>query len=368
MTRPLATPQRRITTHVETLHGEVCIYEWTTKTVHALNPAAARVWELCDGRTTIEEMIVSVGRDLHTPGATAIVGHALRQFDRAGLLEPGSLPPVAPLVSRRALLRRIGVAASIPVVSSIVAPTPLDAQSSRTQFFFVTGGPQSFTVPAGITSLQVDVFGAIGGSLAFSSGLVGVAPGGRVGATLPVAPLEVLTIVVGGLGSGFAGFNGGGAPGANGGLGGGGASEIRRGGVRLVVAGGGGGWGLGIGESNSGQGGAGGLIGGTGTGTCGGGGGGGTQVAGGAGGTGGSGGASGSPGVSGTGGKGADGVGAGVGGSGGGGGYFGGGGGGACGVAGGGGGGGGGSSYTDPSATGVVHSQAGGDGLIILSW
>jgi Coenzyme PQQ synthesis protein D (PqqD)/Glycine rich protein len=368
MTRPLTTPQRRITTHVETLHGELCIYEWTTKTVHALNPAAARVWEMCDGRTTIEEMTARIRRDCDLPRAAVIVEHALTQFKRAGLLEPGSLVHVAPLVSRRALLRRIGAAAAIPVVTSIVAPAPLAAQSGNTRMFF--GGTASFTVPAGVISLTVDVRGASGGVVTFPPFFVShFVGGGRVEATLPVTPLEVLTIIVGGLPNPSGGFNGGGDPGANGGAGGGGASEIRRGGVRLVVAGGGGGWGPGATEADGGPAGAGGgLIGGTATGTCGGGGGGGTQVAGGAGGTGGSGGASGSPGVSGTGGKGADGVGAGVGGSGGGGGYFGGGGGGACGVAGGGGGGGGGSSYTDPSATGVVHTQGAGNGMIILSW
>ena len=143
-------PRRRDTAHVETLHGELCIYEWTTKTVHALNPAAARVWELCDGSTTIEEMTAAVGRHLNAPGARSIVEHALTQFDRAGLLEPGTLAGVGPLLSRRALLRRIGVAAAIPIVTSIVAPTPLAAQSGgNTVQFNFTGGAQSFTVPAG---------------------------------------------------------------------------------------------------------------------------------------------------------------------------------------------------------------------------
>src|SRR5262245_65700540 len=59
-------PKRRISTHVETLHGELCIYEWRTKTVHALNPAAARVSELCDGVTTVDPRIVPMWRIGHT--------------------------------------------------------------------------------------------------------------------------------------------------------------------------------------------------------------------------------------------------------------------------------------------------------------
>src|SRR5262245_42470742 len=110
-----SSPRRITTTHVETLRGELCIYEWTTKTVHALNPAAARVWELCDGRTTIDEMIAAHG---DVPDATLIVQHALAQFERAGLLESDSRLDAAPLVSRRALLRNVGVAAAIPIVTS----------------------------------------------------------------------------------------------------------------------------------------------------------------------------------------------------------------------------------------------------------
>jgi hypothetical protein len=355
-------PKRRGTTHVEVLHGELCIYEWTTKTVHALNPAATRVWEMCDGSTTVDDMIAAVRRNLNAPGATAIVQHALTQFDRAGLLEPGTLAGVGPLVSRRALLRRIGAAAAIPVVTSIVAPTPLAAQSGNTVTFNFTGGVQSFVVPAGVTVLNVDVQGAGGGGP--SPGPTPGGNGGRVQAALPVTPGETLTIMVGGSGT-AGGFNGGGPPGGLG-FNGGGASDIRRGATRLIVAGGGGGSpNL---ELSGGGGSGGGLVGGSGSGLCGTGGGGGTQSAGGTGGVGD--GTTGSPGTSGTGGQGgAAPAGWTLGGSGGGGGFFGGGGGGGCignrGTAGG-----GGSSFTDPSATSIVHTQGfkSGNGLIILSW
>jgi hypothetical protein len=271
------------------------------------------------------------------------------------------LAGAGPLLSRRALLRRIGVAAAIPLVTSIVAPTPLAAQSGSTVQFNITGAPQSFTVPAGITSLQVDLLGGSGAGEATTSFTAG--PAGRVQATLPVTPGETLTIMVGtpGGNGGAGGFNGGGA-GANGGFGGGGASDIRRSSTRLIVAGGGGAGGP-LAGGNGGAGGT--LVGGPGTGGCGGGLGG-TQSAGGAGGSGS--GTAGSPGTSGTGGQGAPPTAPSViGGSGGGGGFFGGGGGGACGLNAGAAGGGG-SSFTDPSATGVVHTQGFGIPRIIISW
>jgi len=176
-------PKRRSTTHVEMLHGELCIYEWTTKTVHALNPAAARVWEMCNGRTTIDEMTAALDP---APGAESIVRHALAQFERAGLLEEESVAGTVPLLSRRAMLGRVGIAAAIPVVTSIVAPAPLAAQSGTSQQFNFTGAAQPFTVPAGVTSITVDVVGAHGSGTSGPPSFGG--DGGRVQATLPVTP------------------------------------------------------------------------------------------------------------------------------------------------------------------------------------
>jgi hypothetical protein len=319
---------------------------------------------MCDGRTSVAAMIAAVRGAVDASGAEAIVQHALAEFARAGLLEAETLADVPAALSRRALLRRIGTAAAIPIVTSLAAPAPLAAQSgANTQTFNFTGAPQSFTVPAGVTALQVDARGSRG-TLFIMSNPPGT--GGRVQATLPVTPGEVLTIMVGGEGNWFAGtggFNGGGG----GAYGGGGASDIRRGSLRVIVAGGGGGGGL----DGGGGGNGGGLNGGDGTGTCGVGGGGGTQAAGGAAGAGGLGGPPGTAGSSGTGGDGAIAPLA-IAGGGGGGGYFGGGGGGACATVwgGSGGGGGGGSSYTDPSATAVIHTQGfnATAGSVTLSW
>ena len=52
-------PHRSATTHSETLNDEMCVYEWTNGEVHALNPTAARVWQMCDGHTSVSEMATS---------------------------------------------------------------------------------------------------------------------------------------------------------------------------------------------------------------------------------------------------------------------------------------------------------------------
>lgn len=134
--------------------------------------------------------------------------------------------------------------------------------TAETARFASTGAEQTFTVPVGVTSLQVTVVGARGGGLFGGFGAV-------VRATLPVAPGQALFVEVGGSGGagdfleglddfnvGEGGFNGG-ASGGRGsfalrsGDGGGGATDVRSFsrtqpsslGTRLAVAAGGGGGG-----------------------------------------------------------------------------------------------------------------------------
>lgn len=363
-------PKRSATTHTEQLGDEASVYEWTRTEVHSLNPTAARIWNLCDGVLTDAEIAERLRSESGLPQAEEVVRFALAEFARRHLLADEIVTSVP---SRRALLMRLGKAtALLPVVTSIVAPTPLQAQTvSGSATFTFTGEVQTFTVPAGVTSMAITAQGAEGGTGGISNSGSGL--GGLVNATLAVTPGSTLNIFVGGqggtgtgAGSGAGGFNGG-APGGGGSFagGGGGASDVRVGGValtdRIIVAGGGGGAG---GAAVAIVGGGGGdLTGQTGNPSASAtGGGGGTQAAGGAGGTGF---ASGTVGALGDGGAGgAGGIGAG---GGGGGGFFGGGGGGA-GAAGGGGG--GGSSFTAAGATSVTHQQdvRAGNGEVTLSW
>lgn len=137
------------------------------------------------------------------------------------------------------------------------------------QQFDFTGGSQSFTVPAGVDSLFVEVYGAQGGASGGCNandtqddgGLGGFASG-----NILVAEGDVLYIYVGGQGglNGGAGWNGGGVGGQFAG-GGGGASDIRTqlgfNSSRIIVAGGGGGGSYGCGADYGSGGNGGGLNG-----------------------------------------------------------------------------------------------------------
>ena len=154
--------------------------------------------------------------------------------------------------------------------------------------FNYTGAVQTYTVPAGVTSIQIEAWGAQGGS---GVGFDGVPATGGLGGysigNLEVVPGQVLNLYVGGAGAlyGIGGFNGGGQAGTEYGASGGGASDVRIGAYtlsdRVIVGGGGGGGAFGSYGSYGGAGG--GLTGGMGL-SNGGftGGTGGTQVAGGA--------------------------------------------------------------------------------------
>ncbi len=143
----------------------------------------------------------------------------------------------APVLVRRedeASLKRIGVALAAALATLLACAAPAAADTATFNF---TGAEQSFTVPAGVSS--VDVI-AIGGHGADRLGVSG-GRGASVSGTVAVLPGQVLFVEVGGSGAdatpngvggfngGVGGFNGGGAGGslANGGGGGGGASDVR---------------------------------------------------------------------------------------------------------------------------------------------
>ncbi|HEY6624191.1 MAG TPA: Ig-like domain-containing protein, partial [Acidimicrobiales bacterium] len=247
--------------------------------------------------------------------------------------------------------------------------------------------PDSWTVPDGVTLINLDLQGA-NGAKTFQTGNPG--RGGKVQATVAVTPGQSLQLDVGCRGGlppdrttagGAGGFNGGGTGGVGGlrgggGIGGGGATDVRMGGTglenRIAVAGGGGGAGgpglRDLGRAGGAGGGSQGQPGADGSGPVagGGGGGGGTQNS--VGGPGFHGGFAGTGATGGTGGAGTVGAGNGTGGGGGGGGYFGGGGGGAGSGSGDfpGGGGGGGSAFGPPGSILTSGVADGPEGLAVI--
>ena len=126
--------------------------------------------------------------------------------------------------------------------------------SPSVQSFAYTGSNQTFTVPSGITTLLVKLWGAGGGAGNMYSISQKGGGGGFSSGLISVTPSEQLTVITGGKGitNGFGatvgGFGGGGNAGANDGGSGGGRSAIRRSSTELITAGAGGGGGRGPGR------------------------------------------------------------------------------------------------------------------------
>jgi adhesin/invasin len=163
-----------------------------------------------------------------------------------------------------------GLVGSVLLVGARPAAAALaPVTKTATVTFSATGAQQTFTVPSGVTSLQVTAVGAPGAGTDTNSDSNSGGLGATVSGTVTVTAGETLDVEVGtpGSGSGTGGFNGGGSggQGIEPGGGGGGASSVQTcsGTVAtcptaslLVVAAGGGGAGN-VGGGDSGQGGGG---------------------------------------------------------------------------------------------------------------
>lgn len=186
------------------------------------------LYALC-GRWTF-----SIAPDLTTPAVVAGHDHGFAARARSGTIF-GSMLGVA-----------LGAAVEEDWLTGAAIPAT-ETTEDVTVTFSYTGGLQSLAIPAGVTSIVVDVQGA------GPSGL-----GGRVRTTLTVTPLDTIYVAIGGV----SGYNGGGTN-AGDGSHGGGLTDIRIGGNttadRKVIAGGGGGKGEDF-DYAGGRGGDGGLV------------------------------------------------------------------------------------------------------------
>jgi hypothetical protein len=119
---------------VDDLPDEVLVYDLDRHKAHCLNHAAALVWRLCDGKSSPAHIARRLQRDFDQPGNEDLIWVALRQLDTLYLLEkPAPLPPRFAGMSRRQMIRNLGIAAAVtvPVVTSIVAPTAVQAATCR---------------------------------------------------------------------------------------------------------------------------------------------------------------------------------------------------------------------------------------------
>jgi hypothetical protein len=121
---------------IDELPDEVLVYDLDRDRAHCLNHTAALVWRCCDGNTSAPEIARRLKVELDAPFNEELVWLALNQLEKLQLLEHSiSIPSQFARLSRRRMIRNLGLAAAIavPVVTSIVAPTAVQAASCFNQ-------------------------------------------------------------------------------------------------------------------------------------------------------------------------------------------------------------------------------------------
>ncbi len=117
---------------IKELADEVLVYDLETDKALCLNHTAALVWKNCNGQRTVAEIRELMEKEAGSPVAEEIIWLALDQLAQFKLLNGRiSKPDRLGALSRRRLIRSLGLgtAVSIPVIASIIVPTPAMAAS-----------------------------------------------------------------------------------------------------------------------------------------------------------------------------------------------------------------------------------------------
>jgi hypothetical protein len=115
------------------LPDEILVYDLARHHAHCLNRTAGIVFKHCDGETSVQELAALLDGEAGQPADENLVWLALEQLEKAELLEEQLRPlPESGPRSRREMMKRMGLAAAtlLPLVTSIVAPTPAEAAAS----------------------------------------------------------------------------------------------------------------------------------------------------------------------------------------------------------------------------------------------
>jgi hypothetical protein len=128
-------PKRKETV-VRQLRDELLVYDKATNKAHCLNESAAEIWNLCDGKRTLADIVPLLKKKAKAPIDEQMLWMALIKLERAGLLQ-NNIPLSGPVhtLSRREASRKMGATAAalaVPVIASILVPKAGAAVSCST--------------------------------------------------------------------------------------------------------------------------------------------------------------------------------------------------------------------------------------------
>lgn len=119
---------------------DLIIYDATHRCAHRLNQTSANILLHCDGTLLVKEIASLLPNEVNQLDRENTVWLALEAFAKADLLVGKFEPPKDFNLTRRQLLKKAGVIAlSLPIIESIIAPTPAEAGSRFTYTQSYTG-------------------------------------------------------------------------------------------------------------------------------------------------------------------------------------------------------------------------------------
>ncbi len=122
---------------------EVLIYDLDANKAHCLNDTSVTVWKACDGKNTVADIVEVLEKHTRSKVNENLVWLAIDQLNERNLLS-GSIPQKFAGKTRREIIMTIGLASvmALPIVSSLVAPQAIYAQSCSGTVANCIGCPQ----------------------------------------------------------------------------------------------------------------------------------------------------------------------------------------------------------------------------------
>jgi hypothetical protein len=135
MTNPIARQKDIVS---EEVAAETIVYDQASHRAHSLNQAVALVRASADGSRSVDEIAGILHRELGIPEDREVVLVALQELAEAGLLqEAEQVQSATVLMTRRQVARRLAMAgasaAMVPLIATVLAPTPAMASSCTQQ-------------------------------------------------------------------------------------------------------------------------------------------------------------------------------------------------------------------------------------------
>lgn len=128
----------------DNLADETLVYDLEIDKAFCLNETCATVWMLCNGSRNTADIAREVSAKLNSPVSEDFVHLALDGLIKSNLIiEDEQLSTIFSGVSRRDVIRKIGLATAValPVISSLAAPLGADAASACTATYLQPCNP-----------------------------------------------------------------------------------------------------------------------------------------------------------------------------------------------------------------------------------